>query len=248
MSLVTDPFSERTGLLLGAEALAALRRRHVLIAGLGGVGSYAAEATARAGVGRITLLDHDQVAPSNLNRQLVALRSTVGQPKTEVMQRRIADIDPAIRVQTVTEFLRPDNIPELVPGDADYVLDCIDSIACKAALVAACQTREQRVISSVGAGGRIDPTLIRVGLLAETRICPLARILRKQLRRLGARLDYPVVYSLEVPRKGTEHCPIDGPVPGRARSVNGTISYLPALFGLTAAGWVLREIIDEGPG
>jgi len=245
MSLATDPFYERTGLLLGEEALAALRRRHVLIAGLGGVGSYAAEAIARAGIGRVTLLDHDRVAPSNLNRQLVALRSTVGQPKTEVMEWRIADIDPAIRVQTVTEFLRPDNIPELIPSDADYVLDCIDSIACKAALVAVCQARGQRIISSVGAGGRVDPTLIRVGPLAETQICPLARVLRKQLRRLGASLDYPVVYSLEVPRKGTEHRPIDGPVSGRARSVNGTISYLPALFGLTAAGWVLREIIEE---
>jgi len=245
MSLATDPFYERTGLLLGVEALAALRRRHVLIAGLGGVGSYAAEAIARSGVGRVTLLDHDRVAPSNLNRQLVALRSTVGQPKTEVMERRIADIDPAIRVHTVAEFLRPDNISELIPGDADYVLDCIDSIACKAALVAACQARGQRIISSVGAGGRVDPTLIRVGPLAETQICPLARVLRKQLRRLGASLDYPVVYSLEVPRKGTEHRPIDGPVSGRARSVNGTISYLPALFGLTAAGWVLRDLMDE---
>ena len=245
MTLTSDPFSERTGLLLGAEVLASLRRRHVLIAGLGGVGSYAAEAIARAGVGRLTLLDHDRVAPSNLNRQLVALRSTVGAPKTEVMQRRIADIDPSIRVQTVTEFLRPDNIPELVPADVDYVLDCIDSIACKAALVAACQARGQRILSSVGAGGRIDPTLIRVGPLRETQVCPLARVLRKQLRRLGASLDYPVVYSLEVPRKGTEHRPIDGPVPGRARSVNGTISYLPALFGLTAAGWALREMMGE---
>jgi tRNA threonylcarbamoyladenosine dehydratase len=136
MTLAADPFSERTGLLLGAAALATLRSRHVVIAGVGGVGSYAAEAIARAGVGRITLLDHDQVAPSNLNRQLVALRSTVGRPKTEVMAQRIADIDPEINVHSLAEFLRPENVAELVPADADYVLDCIDSIACKAALVA----------------------------------------------------------------------------------------------------------------
>lgn len=245
LALATDPFSERTGLLLGAEALATLRSRHVVIAGVGGVGSYAAEAIARAGVGRITLLDHDRVAPSNVNRQLVALRSTVGRPKTEVMAQRIADIDPEIHVHPLAEFLRPENVAELVPADADYVLDCIDSIACKAALVAGCQGRDQPVISSMGAGGRIDPTLIRVGLLAETQLCPLARAMRKRLRRLGASLDYPVVYSLEEPRKGTEHRPIDGPVPGRARSINGTISYLPALFGLTAAGWAIRELIEN---
>lgn len=239
-----QPFSERTELLVGSEALTMLRGRHVVIAGVGGVGSYAAEAIARAGVGHITLLDHDQVAPSNLNRQLVALRSTVGQPKAQVMAQRIADIDPGIKVHCVAEFLRPENAVDLIPAHADYVLDCIDSIACKAALVANCQVRGQPVISSMGAGGRIDPTLVRVGLLAETQLCPLARVMRKRLRRLGASLDYPVVYSLEQPRKGTEHRPIDGPVPGRARSVNGTISYLPALFGLTAAGWAIRALIE----
>ncbi|AHE97125.1 tRNA threonylcarbamoyladenosine dehydratase [Thioalkalivibrio paradoxus] len=241
-----DAYAERTRLLVGAGGLAALRRSHVFIAGLGGVGSYAAEAVARAGVGRITLLDHDAVSPSNLNRQLVALRSTLHRPKVEVMSARIADIDPGIEVRASTVFLRPDGVLEHVPAEADYVIDCIDSIACKAALVAACQSRGQRVISSMGAGGRLDPTAIRVGPLADTRTCPLARQMRKRLRRLEARLDYPVVYSLEEPRKGTEHRPIDGPVPGRARSVNGTIAHLPALFGLTAAGWVIQELLGQG--
>jgi tRNA threonylcarbamoyladenosine dehydratase len=242
-SATGDVFRERTELLVGAEALARLRERHVFIAGLGGVGSFAAEAVARAGVGRITLLDHDVVGASNLNRQLVALRSTLGQSKAEVMARRIADIDPEIAVAVRAEFLTPDNAAELVPADADWVIDCIDSIACKAAMVAGCLARGQRVISALGAGGRLDPTLIRVGRLDETRICPLARAMRKRMRRLGARQDYPVVYSLEEPRKGTEHRPIEGAAPGRARSVNGTISYLPALVGLTAAGWVIRELI-----
>jgi tRNA A37 threonylcarbamoyladenosine dehydratase len=239
-----QPFFERTALLLGEPALAALRARHVFIAGLGGVGSFAAEAVARAGIGRISLLDHDVVAPSNLNRQLVALRSTVGQHKAEIMRARIADIDPGIEVHVCTDFLSPENASERVPADADWVIDCIDSIACKAAMVAGSLARGQRVISALGAGGRMDPTQVRVGLLSETRICPLAREMRKRMRRLEASLNYPVVYSLEDPRKGTEHRPLEGPVPGRARSVNGTISYLPALFGLTAAGWVIRELLD----
>jgi len=241
-----SPYTERTDLLLGPEVSASLRRRHVFIAGLGGVGSFAAEAVARAGIGRLTLLDHDVVGASNLNRQLVALRSTVDQPKTDVMAARIRDIDPEIEVTVVREFLRPDSIAELVPADADFVLDAIDSIACKAALVAAVRARGQAVISSMGAGGRLDPTAVRVGLLEQTRCCPLARQMRKRLRRLETGLDYPVVFSVEQPRKGTEHRPVGGPVGGRPRSVNGTISYLPAIFGLTAAGHVIRDLVARG--
>ncbi|WP_018861092.1 MULTISPECIES: ThiF family adenylyltransferase [unclassified Thioalkalivibrio] len=240
MSTSNNPYSERTDLLLGPDVTAGLRDRHVFIAGLGGVGSYAAEAIARAGVGRMTLVDHDVVAASNLNRQLVALRSTLDQPKTAVMEARIRDIDPEIELTIQREFLRPDSIVDLVPEDADFVLDAIDSIACKAALVAGAQRRGQAVISSMGAGGRIDPTAVRVGPLESTRVCPLARQMRKNLRRMDARLDYPVVFSIEQPRKGTEHRPVEG---GRPRSVNGTISYLPAIFGLTAAGHVIQTLI-----
>lgn len=240
MNTPHNPYSERTDLLLGHDVTARLRDRHVFIAGLGGVGSFAAEAIARAGVGRMTLVDHDVVTASNLNRQLVALRSTVDQPKTAVMEARIRDIDPEIELNIQREFLRPDSIADLVPDDVDFVLDAIDSIACKAALVAGAQRRGQSVISSMGAGGRIDATAVRVGPLDTTRVCPLARQMRKNLRRLEARLDYPVVYSIEQPRKGTEHRPVEG---GRPRSVNGTISYLPAIFGLTAAGHVIQTLI-----
>lgn len=243
MSTPHNPYTERTDLLLGHDVTARLRDRHVFIAGLGGVGSFAAEAIARAGVGRMTLVDHDVVTASNLNRQLVALRSTVDQPKTEVMEARIRDIDPEIELSIQREFLRPDSIADLVPDDADFVLDAIDSIACKAALVAGAQRRGQAVISSMGAGGRIDPTAVRVGPLEATRVCPLARQMRKNLRRMDARLDYPVVFSIEQPRKGTEHRPVEG---GRPRSVNGTISYLPAIFGLTAAGHVIQQLIARG--
>jgi len=241
-NLAEPDYAERTRLLIGATGYAALRRAHVLVVGLGGVGSFAAEALARAGIGRLTLLDHDHVGASNLNRQLLALRDTVGQPKVAVMAARIAQIDPEIELTLQDTFLRPENLASTLPmTSVDYVLDCIDSIYCKAALVQYCQQQAIPVFSSMGAGGRLDPTQVRVGPLAHTEICPLAREMRKRLRRLGAHLDYPVVYSLETPRKGTEHQPLDSPVPGRARSINGTISYLPAMFGLTAAGWVIQD-------
>ncbi|MDD3518328.1 MAG: tRNA threonylcarbamoyladenosine dehydratase [Chromatiales bacterium] len=238
---------ERTLLLIGDDALARLRQRHVFIAGLGGVGSYAAEAIARAGVGRITLLDHDVVAPSNLNRQLVALHSTLERPKAEVMAERIRDIDPSIELHVRSDFLMPSTAESIVHENqpVDWMLDCIDSIACKAAMVHACQRLGVPVASSMGAGGRMDVTKVRVGPLKKTELCPLAREMRKRLRDLGGSLDYPVVYSTEKPRKGTEHRPIGGNGPtGRPRSVNGTISYLPALFGMTLAGYVIRQMLQ----
>lgn len=242
----TSPIHERTAQLIGTDGMARLAACHVFIAGLGGVGATAAEAMARAGVGRITLLDHDRVGPSNINRQLVALHSTLGRPKARVMAERIADIDPGIRVTVREDFLSPDNVEELLPPDADFVLDCIDSIACKAALVHACQRRDLPVASSMGAGGRLDPGAVRIGPLAQTQRCPLAREMRKRLRRLGGHLDYPVVHSLETPVKGTEHRPIEGQTEGRARAVNGTIAYLPALFGLMLAGHALQRLLDAG--
>ncbi|WP_274522359.1 tRNA threonylcarbamoyladenosine dehydratase [Ectothiorhodospira mobilis] len=240
------PIHERTAQLIGTGGMARLAGRHVFIAGLGGVGSAATEAMARAGVGRITLLDHDRVGPSNLNRQLVALHSTLGQPKARVMAERIRDINPDIRVTVHEDFLHPENVEDLLPADADFVLDCIDSIVCKAALVHACQRRDLAVASSMGAGGRLDPGAVRIGPLAGTQRCPLAREMRKRLRRLGGHLDYTVVYSLEVPVKGTAHQPIDGQAGGRPRAVNGSIAHLPALFGLMLAGHALQRLLDAG--
>ncbi|MFN4264001.1 MAG: ThiF family adenylyltransferase [Thioalkalivibrionaceae bacterium] len=239
-------FHERTELLLGAEGIEKLGHAHVFVAGLGGVGSYAAEALARAGVGQLTLLDHDTVAESNLNRQLVALRSTLGQAKAEVMRARIADIAPDAEVTILQTFMNAADPAAVVPNSADIVLDCIDSIAAKAALVAFAVETQRQVFSSMGAGGRIDPTAVRVAKLSETRTCPLAREMRKQLRRHGVALEaVPVVYSLEQPKKGTEHRPVGGNQPGRPRSINGTISYLPAIFGLTLAGEAIRHILNR---
>ena len=237
----------RTEILIGVEGLARLRAAQVLVAGLGGVGGYAAEALGRAGVGRLTLLDHDVVAPSNLNRQLLALHSTLGQSKVAVMAERLRDINPTLELTLLNEFLQPDAAEGLVTAaQYDYVADCIDSIACKAALVAACHRHGVPVISALGAGNCLDVSRVRVAHLNQTQVCPLARELRRKLRELDAPLNYPVVYSDEPRRPPLPHQPVGGDAPGRPRAVNGTISYMPALFGFMLAGFVVRQLLGEG--
>ena len=242
------PFA-RTEILIGHEGIARLRDQHVLVAGLGGVGSYAAEALARAGIGHLTLLDHDVVAPSNINRQLPALHSTIGRCKTEVMAARLQDINPALILTLKTDFLQPSSAEAFVAtGGYHYVADCIDSIACKAALVAACTRQCIPVISAMGAGNRLDVTRVRVTRLDKTEGCPLARELRARLRALGATLKYPVVYSDEPRRQPLPHQPAGGDTPGRPRAVNGTISYLPPLFGMMLAGIIIKHFLDQPEG
>lgn len=235
---------ERTVLLLGQETFEHLQGKRVLIAGVGGVGSFAAESIIRSGIGHVTLLDHDRVSESNRNRQLLALESTLEQPKATVMQQRAKDINPAIEVTALDAFISPDNAESFIAEQSyDFVLDCIDSIACKAALVIACQQHKVPVISSMGAGGRLNPALVELSRLDKTENCGLAREMRKRLRKAGANLKYPVVYSSELARKGTGHLPIEGDEKAQPRTTNGTISYLPALFGLNMAGFVIQQLI-----
>jgi tRNA A37 threonylcarbamoyladenosine dehydratase len=236
----------RTEILIGPEGIAKLTSKHVMVVGLGGVGAYAAEAVARAGIGCMTIVDHDKVAASNCNRQLPAMQSTIGQSKAEVMAQRLLDINPDLKLVVKDHFVTPNNSDELLTEQpVDYLLDCIDSIACKAALVAACQKLEIPVASALGAGGRLDVTKAKISTLKKTEVCPLAREMRGQMRKLGASLNYPVVYSNEIPIKGLPHQPIDTDTPGRPRAVNGTISYLPGLFGLMLAGLVIQELLKE---
>ena len=238
----------RTEILIGVEGLARLRAARVLVAGLGGVGGHAAEALGRAGVGRLTLLDHDVVSPSNLNRQLVALHSTLSRPKVEVMAERLRDIDPAIELTLISEFLQPAAADRLIAATRyDYVADCIDSIVCKAALVAACHRQGVPVISALGAGNCLDVSRVRVAQLNQTQVCPLARELRRQLRALNAPLNYPVIYSDEPRRPPLPHQPVSGDQPGRPRAVNGTIAYLPALVGVMLAGVIIRRLLGDLP-
>ena len=231
---------ERTQILLGDEGIATLREKHVFVAGLGGVGSYCTEALARAGIGRLTLMDHDVVAVSNINRQLPALLSTVGQSKAELMRARIADINPECQVTLIRTFLGRENVHELVPKDVDYVIDCIDSMNCKVALVAYSMGQGLNVASSMGAGNKLDPSRIRVADISETIMCPLAREMRKYLRDLGIKKGVLTVYTDEKPRPPLPPQAVDR---GRPRSVNGTISYMPPLFGFMLAGAVINRLL-----
>lgn len=243
MEEALPPQFERTRILLDADEQAKLAQAHVLVAGLGGVGSYCAEALARAGVGRLTLIDHDVVAQSNINRQLPALLSTVGQPKAEVMAARIRDINPDCKLVVLREFLVPETVADIVPADADFVVDCIDSLNCKVALVASSVQRGLRVASSMGAGNKLDPTRIRIADISKTCMCPLAAVMRKRLRKRGIAKGVLTVFSDEAGRDPLPPQPVEGR--GRARAVNGTISYMPPLFGLMLAGAVVQRLIAQ---
>lgn len=231
---------ERSAILIGEDGCARLARARVLVAGLGGVGGHAADALIRAGVGTLALADHDCVAPSNLNRQLVALRSTLGQPKTAAMAARLRDINPDCRLDLLPCFLTAENIATLNIGTYDAVIDAIDSLGGKVALLAACLAAGVPVFSSMGAGGRLDPSAMRITDLMQTKQCPLARAVRQRLKRAGHGDGVVAVWSQEpaLPaRRAEPHAE------GRARAINGTISYMPALFGLTLAGCAIRRLL-----
>lgn len=235
------PLFQRTHILVGDEGLERLRRARVFLAGLGGVGSFAAEALARAGIGHLTVVDHDTVVGSNMNRQLPALHSTLGRRKVDVMAERIRDINPECVLTTHAEFIRPERIEELLSPGFDFVIDAIDSLNCKASLVETAVRLGIPVASSMGAGGKLDPTRIMVGDLMDTEGCALARAMRKYLRRRGVGRGITVVYSSEPNRPPL---PPEPTTSGRARAVNGTISYMPPLFGFMLAGTVIRRLLD----
>lgn len=236
------PLVERTHILLGDAGLARLAAAHVFVAGLGGVGSYCAEALARAGVGRLTLLDHDQVAASNLNRQLPALHSTVGRKKIEVMAERIRDINPACELTLHEFFMHADDVEAMLAPRYDFVVDCIDSLNSKVTLVETAWRMGLNVASSMGAGGKLDPTRLHVSDLMKTEVCHLARFMRQRLRKRHVGKGIIAVWSDEPPRKPLPPETTDS---GRPRAVNGTISYMPSLFGLTLAGVVVNRLLAE---
>jgi len=233
---------QRTELLIGAEALQRLKRLNVMIIGLGGVGSYAAEFLARAGVGKMTIVDGDAVDLTNTNRQLPALHSTVGRPKTGIMAERMRDINPELDLTVKEAFLTPDVVKALRFGDYDYVFDCIDSVQPKQYVIVACKQQGVRVVSSMGAGGRLDPSKVRVDDISRTFNCPFAQQVRKGLKRKGVRRGVTVVFSSEPVDRET--CMMtDGS--RFKKSFYGTISYIPALFGLHMASVVVREVAGK---
>lgn len=232
---------ERTELLLGAEKLDRLRNSHVLVVGLGGVGAYAAEQICRAGVGEITIVDGDAIHLTNLNRQLPALTSSLGLPKAEYMGKRLLDINPELKLHIIQEYIRDDRIQEVIAQPYDYVVDAIDTLSPKIFLIHDCVKYGHRVVSSMGAGGKLDPSLIEVADISESRICPLARILRKRLSRLGIKSGFKVVFSSE-PVPDEVMVPCEGE-PNKKTTV-GTISYMPPIFGCFIASVVIRDLVE----
>lgn len=233
-------WNTRTELLLGKERMEYLAGSHVLVVGLGGVGAYAAEQICRAGIGRMTIVDADTVNESNINRQLPALHSTLGESKAEVMARRLKDINPALELTVVNEFLR-DERTEMILSAAPYqfVVDAIDSLSPKVYLLYHAFQKHIPVVSSMGAGAKTDPAQVRLADISKTTDCALAKAVRKRLRGLGIQKGIPVVFSTEpadpkaVIEVENEMC---------KRTTTGTVSYMPAIFGCYLASYVIRNI------
>ena len=233
---------ERTELLVQKEGLQKLQNANVLVVGLGGVGSYAAEFIARAGVGKMTIVDGDVFDETNKNRQLPALNSTIGKSKARVLAERLKDINEQIELHVVEEFLSPERAFEIVTKEYDYVLDCIDSITPKINLIVAARRKKVKIISSMGAGGKLDATKIRVKDISKTKNCTMARVLRKRLKKRNVDKGIKAVYSEEIQLPESVQV-VSGA--NYKKSYYGTISYMPAAFGLQAAATVVNFIIKK---
>lgn len=229
----------RTELLIGEEVMLRLKSACVLVVGLGGVGAYAAEMICRAGIGKMTIVDGDTVHPSNRNRQLLALKSNEGRPKAALMRDRLLDINPELELEAIDEYIRDDRMIEILAGGFDYIVDAIDTLSPKIFLIYHSVKMNYRIVSSMGAGGKFDPVRIAISDISETTDCTLARILRKRLHRLGVREGVTAVYSPETIDK-SKIVPAVGE--RNKASTVGTISYMPAAFGLACASVVIRDL------
>ena len=233
---------ERTELLLGEEKLNILKNANVLVVGVGGVGAYAAEMIARAGVSRMTIADADKVSETNINRQLVALHSTIGREKCDILADRLKDINPELQLTVVNRFIKDDETDALLDSDRfDYVVDAIDTLSPKLALIKGALDRGIRIVSSMGAGAKTDPTLMEIKDIAKTHHCPLAHMLRKRLHKIGIKRGFWAVFSPEPVREGAMILCEEQ----NKKSNVGTISYIPALFGIGCASVVIRDLIGE---
>jgi tRNA A37 threonylcarbamoyladenosine dehydratase len=229
----------RTRLLVGEDGFQRLRQARVAVFGLGGVGGYALEALARASVGYLVLVDSDVVEATNLNRQVLALHSTLGLPKVEVGRERARQINPGCIIEVHRVELTPENVATAVPTTFDYAIEAIDTVAAKVALLALLHGRGVRLVSCMGAASKLDPAAIRVGDISETKGCPLARIVRQGLRKAGIEKGIRCVYSEENLGQVSEPDEENG-----GRRYRGTISYMPGLAGLTAAGLIIKDILS----
>ncbi|HKL71555.1 MAG TPA: tRNA threonylcarbamoyladenosine dehydratase [Marinilabiliaceae bacterium] len=235
-------WQSRTELLLGKKQLEKLQKSHVLVAGVGGVGAYAIEMLVRAGVGEITMVDADIVKSSNRNRQLIALTSTEGRAKVEVMRDRALDINPLVKINIKYEFLKDGNIPMLLEVPYDYIIDAIDSLSPKTYFIVNCLKNKIPLISSMGAGGKIDPTKVQICDISKSYHCKLAKMVRKRLSKFQIKDGFDVVFSPE-PTSPENVIFIDDEK--NKKTTVGTISYMPTLFGILAASKVIRELITK---
>lgn len=237
-----DNWLERTELLFGKEKIEKLQAAHVLVVGLGGVGAYAAEMIARAGVGTMTIADADTVSVSNINRQLVALHSTVGRPKAEILAERLRDINPEIELTVVNRYIKDEETYTLLDAARyDYVVDAIDTLSPKLALIKGTLDRSLPLVSSMGAGAKTDPTQMEIADISKTHHCPLAHMLRKRLHKIGIQSGFWAVFSPEPMHEGALILCEEQ----NKKSNVGTVSYIPALFGIGCASVVVRSLTGE---
>ncbi len=235
-----EDWLSRTRLLLDNEQIEKLKNAHVLVVGLGGVGAYAAELICRAGVGKMTIVDGDSVHPSNRNRQLLALTSTNEQSKALLMKERLKDINPEVEIHAINEFIRDDQMIELLETPFDYVVDAIDTLSPKLYLIFHSVKKNLRIVSSMGSGGKLDPTSVRIDDISKSYNCKLAYVLRKRLRKLGISKGIKVVYSIEQVSKDSV-IPCEDEM--NKKSIVGTISFMPPLFGCFIASVVINDLI-----
>jgi tRNA A37 threonylcarbamoyladenosine dehydratase len=237
---MTDNWTERTELLFGTEKMKRLREAHVLVVGVGGVGSYAAEMLCRAGVGTLTLVDADTVQSSNINRQLPALHSTIGAQKVQVLEQRYRDINPDVHLHIYPLFLKDELIPQLLDAaQYNFVVDAIDTLSPKCHLIAEALHRKLHIISSMGAGGKSDITQVRFAEIGDTYHCGLSKAVRKRLQKMGVRRKLPVVFSTE---QADPKAMILTENEQYKKSTCGTVSYMPAVFGCYLAEYVLKRL------
>lgn len=235
-------WQERAELLFKEEGLQKLKNAKILIVGVGGVGSFAAEFLVRAGIGNLTIVDGDTVDITNINRQLPALHSTIGMPKIKVVGDRLMDINPELNLIRIEEFISPERAHEIVTADFNYVLDCIDSVTPKINLILAAKRKKVKVISAMGAGGKMIASKVVVKDIGKTTVCPLAKQIRKRLKKEGITSGVKAVFSLEMPDEDSLKL-TDGT--NYKKSFYGTNSWMPALFGLNAADVVVRYILSK---
>lgn len=237
---MSSDWQQRTIHLIGSEGAERLKNAHVLVAGVGGVGGYAVETLARSGVGKLTIIDADNVSESNINRQLIALHSTVGKSKVRLLADRCRDINPEITVVPLQDFITPDNVADIIGNDVDYVVDAIDTVAPKMSIILHCLQNKIPIISSMGAGGRIDPTKIGYLDISETREDGLAKAVRQRLKRLNIRHGLKVVASTEAPK----HSALIELNEQNKRSSYGTIFAVPSMFGIYLGNYVVRKLAN----